>query len=282
VPPEAPLDPAPPPVRRGIRTVQTLAIIYLLLVAGVALFQRRLIYFPTKVTPALAEKLAAENGFVPWRNQAGEIIGWRLPASAAPTGSVLIVHGNAGCAFDRDYLAAPIHDAASVDVYVLEYPGYGARAGAPNRASFFAAAEESFTLLTNGLPKYLVSESLGAGVAAHLARTHPKEVAGLVLFNPYHNLASVAQRKMPLIPAYFILLDRFAPAEDLKDYRGPVRILISGADEVIPPSSGRQLFDGYGGPKELQVIPGARHNDVAGQPSAWWREVFSFWRKHAD
>ena len=82
-----------------------------------------------------------------------------------------------------------------------------------------AAAEEAFGLLPNGLPKYLVSESIGAGVACHLAEAHPTEVAGLVLFTPYHDLASVAQRKMPFLPAYLLLLDRFNPAGRPENYR---------------------------------------------------------------
>jgi pimeloyl-ACP methyl ester carboxylesterase len=125
-----------------------------------------------------------------------------------------------------------------------------------------------------------VSESLGTGVACDLAGAHPTEVAGLVLFMPYHNLASVAQRKMPLLPAYFLLLDRFNPAECLKDYRGPVKIVLAGADEIIPVKSGRRLFEEYQGPKNLQIIPGAHHNDIAGQSPAWWKEVFSFWQQN--
>ena len=97
---------------------------------------------------------------------------------------------------------------------------------------------------------------------------------------PYHNLASVAQRKMPLLPVYLLLLDRFNPAEDLRDYRGPVKIVLAGADEIIPVESGRRLFEGYPGPKILQIIPGAHHNDIAEQSPEWWKEVFSFWQQN--
>jgi pimeloyl-ACP methyl ester carboxylesterase len=266
--------------QRAIRMLLALGIAYSLFVLAAAIFQRRLIYFPRTIPPALAEPSAAELGFVPWRNPSGQIIGWKLPATSSPVASVLITHGNAGCAIDRGYLANPIHDAAPVDVYVLEYPGYGSREGSPNKRSILAAAEEAFGLLINGLPKYLVSESLGAGVACELARTHPTEVAGLVLFMPYHNLASVAQRKMPWLPAYFLLLDRFNPAECFKDYRGPVKMVLAGADEIIPVESGRRLFEGYAGPKNLQIIPGAHHNDIAGQSPEWWKEVFSFWQQN--
>jgi hypothetical protein len=252
-----------------------------LLVLAAAIFQRRLIYFPGTIPPELAEPIAAERGFVPWRNQTGQIIGWKLPAGASPTASALIFHGNAGCAIDREYLARPIHAAAAVDVYVLEYPGYGARDGSPGKRSFIAAGEEAFALLTNGRPKYLVSESIGAGVACHLAGAHPADVAGLLLFMPYHNLAAVAQRRMPFLPAYLLLLDRFNPAEDLRHYHGPVKMVVAGADEIIPASSGRRLFEAYRGPKNLQIIPGARHNEVAEQSADWWRQVFAFWQQTA-
>jgi hypothetical protein len=262
-----------------IRVLQLLGIVYLLIVLAAFIFQRRLIYFPTKIPANVIESVAAEHGFAPWKNSAGEIIGWKMPANTSATASVLIVHGNAGCALSRDYLARPIHDAEPVDVFVLEYPGYGARAGAPSKTSLDAAAEAAFQLLPKNLPKFVVSESIGAGVAAGLAEHHPAEIAGLALIAPYHNLAFVAQRQLPFLPAYFLLRDRFNPAACLKNYRGPVQFVVAGADEIIPPSSGRKLFESYGGLKNLQVIPGARHNEVAEQPPAWWREVFSFWRQ---
>ena len=263
-----------------LHVLQLLVIVYLLLVLVVLIFQRRLIYFPTKIPADRVVQAAAEHGFVPWKNPAGQIIGWKFPATSSPVASILITHGNAGCALDRGYLAGPIHDAAPVDVYVLEYPGYGSREGSPDKRSFLAAADEAFDLLTNGLPKYLVSESIGAGVACYLAKAHSTNVAGLVLFMPYHDLASVAQRKMPLLPAYLLLLDRFNPAECLRDYRGPVKIVLAGADEIIPVESGRRLFEGYHGPKTLQIIPGAHHNEVAEQSTEWWKEVFSFWQQN--
>jgi hypothetical protein len=140
-----------------------------------------------------------------------------------------------------------------------------------------AAAEEAFGLLPAGQPKYVVSESIGAGAACELAKAHPTEVAGMTLFVSYHNLASVAQHHLWFLPAYFLLLDRFNPEECLKSYHGPVKFVVAGADEVIGPASGLRLAKGYNGPKELQVFPGAHHNEVSAEPPEWWREVFAFW-----
>ena len=264
------------------RVLQLLIIGYLLVVLVVLIFQRRLIYLPTKIPADVIESVAVEHGFAPWKNPTGQIIGWKMAANDVVTGSVLVVHGNAGCALSRDYLAQPIHDAAAINVYVLEYPGYGARPGSPSKDSLIAAAEEAFQLLPANLPKYIVSESLGTGVACELAKNHPKEVSGLVLFVPYHNLASVAQRQMWFLPAYFLLFDRFNPEECLKNYHGPVKFIVAGADEIIGPAAGLRLADSYNGPKELQEFPGAGHNDVAAQSPAWWQEVFSFWQQPRD
>lgn len=273
---------SPIPERRKsrlVRMVWMLFIGYVLLVMVVAIFQRRLIYFPTKLSANAVERIAAQNGFKPWLNRSGQIIGWKMAVKETSLGSVLITHGNAGCAPDRDYLARSIHDALPLDVYVLEYPGYGARDGSPGLKTLLAAGEEAFAALPKELPVYLVSESLGAGVAAHLAMMQPSRIKGIVMFAPYDDLATAGQAAMPFLPVKLVLLDRFQPARWLVDYRGPLKVVLAGADEVIPAKFGRRLFDRYEGTKVLQIVPGAAHNDVAEQSPAWWKEVFSFWQQ---
>jgi pimeloyl-ACP methyl ester carboxylesterase len=260
--------------------LRTFVIGYAVVLVSFTLLQRYLIYVPEKLTPEIAEQTAAKVGFVRWNNPSGQIMGWKLPASSAPAGSILILHGNAGWALNRAYIALPIHDAAPLDVYILEYPGFGERKGSPSETSLLLAADEAFENLPENLPAYLVSESLGTGVAAHLAQKYPSRVAGLAMFVPYNKLASVAENHVPFIPAYFLLWDRFNPEAWLKDYHGPVKVIVAGADEIIPPVLGRRLYDGYNGPKILQVIPGARHIETADQPPEWWREVLAFWREH--
>jgi pimeloyl-ACP methyl ester carboxylesterase len=261
-----------------LRVLTAIFIAYLLLALTVLIFQRWLVFLPTRIPAGTISQVAQEHGFLPWTNADGLIIGWKMPSSNTSQGSVLILHGNAGCALSRDYLALPIHLAEAVDVYVLEYPGYGARPGSPSRQSLDAAAEEAFALLPAQRPRYLVSESLGTGVAGDLAAAHPEAIAGLAMLAPYHDLASVAQRRFWFLPAYYLLFDRFNPAASLKHYQGPVKFVVAGDDEIIGPASGRRLFAGYGGPKELEMIPGARHNDVADQSAEWWEATFQFWR----
>ena len=171
-------------------------------------------------------------------------------------------------------------DAAALDVYVLEYPGYGWRGGSPSQQMILVAAEEAFEALADRSPLYIVSESLGAGVAAHLAQKYGPKIGGLALFAPYDKLSSVGQGQMPFLPVGLLMWDRFNPAEWLKNYRGPVKIVIAEADTIIPAKFGQRLYDSYGGPKSIEIIRGAAHNDIAQQPPEWWKKVFSFWEQN--
>jgi uncharacterized protein len=261
-----------------LQILLTILALYVLLALFVMLVQRKLIYYPSKYPSNVAADLARQEGFHEWRTQAGELIGWHLPAQSPATGAVLIVHGNAGCAFNRSYLAKPIHAAAAVDVYVLEYPGYGCRSGSASQQTILAAAEEAFEALAGQGSLYVVSESLGAGAAAHLAGKYPAKIAGLALFAPYDKLASVGQAQMPFLPVGLLLWDRFDPAESLRKYQGPVKIVLAQADTVVPARFGQRLHDGYEGPKAIEIIPGAEHNDIAEQSREWWQKVFAFWQ----
>ncbi len=85
---------------------------------------------------------------------------------------------------------------------------------------------------------------------------------------------------VPFIPAYFLLVDRYDPVDWLREYRGPVVVIVAGSDEIIPSTLGRHLYDEYAGPKMLQVIPGAHHADTTDEPTEWWKDVLDFWQHH--
>ncbi len=264
-----------------LQALLAIAIAYAVMLLVAAVFQRRLLYYPQALTTEFAAERAVSHGLEPWRNASGQHIGWKLPSRQPPVASVLVAHGNAGSALDRTYVARPLHDAAAVDVYLLEYPGYGLRDGSPSMATLLAAGDEAFALLPANLPRYLVGESLGSGVAAHVAGTRGAEVAGVALFMPFDNLANVAQAAIPFLPVSLVLRDRFSPEQSLATYRGPLKVVLAEFDEVIPPRFGQRLYDGYAGPKELQVVAGARHNDPAEQTPGWWKRVFAFWEANA-
>ncbi len=247
---------------------------------GCTAFQRKMMYYP-KVAPSdELEQFAKSKGLMRWVSPDGRNIGWRKPArTQPPLGTALITHGNGCCAVQRFDFANPLRESAGMDVFILEYPGFGDRPGAPSEGAMFAAAEEAFQALPKAAPVYLVGESLGTSVAARLAGDHP-EVFGVVMFAPFNSLVDVAQHHLKILPASWLMGDRFESEKYLRRYHGPLAIIVGGRDQVVPAKFGRRLFDGYHGPKRFWMAPLAVHKEVHLQGTAYWEEILAFWSAH--
>lgn len=264
------------------RVVRVGILVWLGLLLYLALAQRSMIYFPSHLDEAAAAAIAAEQGLEPWRDGARRVIGLKKLAPSAdrrPRAAVLVVHGNGGQAVHRrNYAKLPqAAPGRALSVYLLEYPGYGARDGTPSQDALIAAAREAVALIPADEPLIVLGESLGTGVAAALAAAAPERVTGLLLVTPFDSLASVAQHHYPLLPVRWIMRDRYPAAEWLVDYRGPAVFLLAGADDVVPAKFGETLFDGYTGPKSKMVVEAAGHNDVTELLTTdQWREALGF------
>jgi pimeloyl-ACP methyl ester carboxylesterase len=252
--------------------------LYIVCLVVLTLAQRRLMYFPCRATRAELQALAEKSGFKSWHNLQGEEIGWsRTNTEGRARRCILIVHGNAGCAPDRFHYADSFEAIEPMDCFLLEYPGYGARTGAPSQPTILRAAEEALESLPKTCSVFVVGESLGTGVATYLAGKYKDRVRGLFLVAPYNNMSAVAQEHLPLFPVKIMLRDKYPSSVWPAHYRGPMAVLLAGRDEVVPTELGRALFDSYQGPKKLWVESEAGHNEVHRPESKTWREVVEFW-----
>jgi len=252
-------------------------VVYLVVCVVVTVFQRRLLYFPPVYTPAQVEQMARMARLERWESPSGQAIGMkRLSPKQPATGRVLIVYGNGSCCTGCAHYADVIQSVAAFDVFIVEYPGYADRPGSPSQKSLLQAANEAFQLLVTNGPVYLVGESLGTGVAAYLAGTHPDQVSGVVLFAPYNRLADAAQYHYPMLPVHWLLLDRFPSEDYLRTYHGPIAVLLAGEDQVVPEKSGRRLYDGYAGPKRLWEFPLDDHGSIMERLPNVWTQIITF------
>ena len=246
-----------------------------------AALQRQLIYYPEVAPESALLDTAARIGLLDWRDGEGELIGWRAGVSDDPSRRVVVFHGNAGHALYRQYFAAGfLAQDPAWQVYLFEYPGYGARSGTPSEPDIKTAAREALDglLASSPDPLYLVGESLGSGVATYLAGSLQDKVNGLLLVTPFTSLGDVAGHHYGLLPMKSLLSERYDSLEALGHYHGPVAFLIAGNDEIVPADLGRKLYDHYDGPKFLREQAGAGHNTLDFDPAAgWWRELTEFW-----
>jgi pimeloyl-ACP methyl ester carboxylesterase len=232
-----------------MRISMLLAVGYILLTIACALFQRKLLYFPSHHNQS--------NGLSEWKHN-GQLFGYARQV-ATPKTVWLFMHGNAGQATDRTYVLPSFP--ATDSVFILEYPGYGSRPGSPSLASFNAAAQQAYELLMRQFPSTpvcIVAESIGSGPASYLG-TLPDPPAKIVLITPFARLADVAAGHYPFLPVKLLLRDNWDNVAALQHYQRQVEIFAARADTVIPMSHAKKIADSKPS-AVLHIIEGG-HND---------------------
>ena len=239
-------------------------IAYGVLVGGLYIFQRNLLYFPDVRRPRLGElatlgvrevKLATAGGL--------SLLSWYLPPrDCRPV--IVYFHGNGGhIEYRRDRLLSFAQ--SGYGVLMVEYRGYGGNPGTPSESGLLADAAAALDFLgSSGVETdrlVLYGESLGSGVAVRLAAQH--QIAALILEAPFTSIADVAQFHYPFVPASVLVRDRFDSLSRIAAVRAPILILHGERDRVVPVRYGRALFDAAPQPKQFWLAREGRHEDLA-------------------
>lgn len=231
--------------------------------AGVllAIFQRRLQYFPVVSDPPLPATpdfdgiedvtLRAEDGT--------RLRAWYWPGARSPT--VLMFHGNGGNRYHRQLWMRDIHE-LGYGVFVLDYRGYGGSGGSPSEEGLYADARAACAWLEERVDARIVyyGESLGSGVAIETALHRPP--AGVVIQGGFSSVTEVAQRSYPVFPVGLVLRDRYENSAKIGRLSCPVLIVHGDRDSIIPVDLARKLHSAAGAGAELWIVPGADHNDL--------------------
>ena len=249
---------------------------YVAIGALAVVFQRRMLYLPT--TARLSEDRIIEEGLRSWPSPE-DFRGFIGSGDTAdPRGTVIVFHGNAGAAHDRDYYARAL-SAQNLRVILAEYPGYGGRAGHPSEDVLVADALETIRLAHReyGEPLFLWGESLGGGVVSSAVGTTDVPIEGVVLFLAWDSLPSLAQTHYWFLPARWLTLDKYNNTENIQGYEGKVAVVLAEHDEVVPVRHGKRLYDSIAATKRLWLFEKTRHNEFPIAPDLpWWQEVVTF------
>lgn len=239
--------------------------VYLAALTGLFVFQRSLLYFPDRSRPSLAElgplgvrevSLTTADGL--------SLLSWYLaPRPGRPV--VLYFHGNGG---NIGYRANRMRRFAGegYGVLMLEYRGYGGNPGAPTETGLFADAGAALDFLQHeGIEAdrlVVYGESLGSGVAVHIAAQH--RVGAVILESPFTSIAAVAQYHYPYVPAAALIWDRYDSLARIGRVTAPMLFLGGGRDVIVPPRFSRTLYEAAPEPKESWVAPDAGHVNLDG------------------
>lgn len=159
-----------------------------------------------------------------------------------------------------------------VEVWMVNYPGYGGSSGAADLAAIPPAAlavYDHVAKIAGGKPIYLAGNSLGTTAALYLATQRP--TAGLILQNPpairklilskfgWWNLWLLAGPVALQVPN-----DLDSPANASKS-KAPAIFILADDDDFVIPSNQRKVVDAYAGPKQEIHMPGGHNDSIQGQ-----------------
>lgn len=248
------------------RIITIISIIFLFVTFFIYLFQRHLIYFPTKETPELNKYQANDMKIITLHTKDGLLLSsWYKKAKAGhPT--LLYLHGNAGNIGSRIPLVRKFIN-AGYGVLLLEYRGYGGNMGSPSEQGLYTDGRAALAFLqSQGLSLKriaLYGESLGTGVATKLAAEN--KVCALVLQSPYTSLSDLASYHYPWI--LFKPQDKFDLMSIIRTISAPLLILHGKKDDVVPYSQGQIIFKQANQPKKMLSFSNASHNNMWHQPN---------------
>jgi len=176
---------------------------------------------------------------------------------------------------------------AGVDVFLVDYRGYGDNPGVPNEAAFAADARAVWQYATGERQVapgriILYGESLGGAVATRLAAevcAAGNVPAGLILRSTFSTLADVARYHYPVFPVKLLMVERYASTEEIPRVTCPILMLHGPQDTIVPYLLARKLFaaapgkSASGVPKQFIDLPHADHNDVVETEGELMRET---------
>lgn len=200
--------------------------------------------------------------------------GWRVECPAAD-GNLLFLPGNADTAAWRLQHAMHLAKVMRLNVFVVDYRGFGASEGTP---SLSRCAKDVLTVrdvIQNQDPQHpmgIYGYSIGTGFASQLAVKRPPDF--LVLQAPPTSCEEVIafwDTRLPWYAGWLVtlkpdpaLLDpALRPVDFITQVKCPLLVIHGTADQVIPLVMGEKMFAAADSKqKEMLVLPGLGHNNM--------------------
>jgi len=253
--------------RRLRRAALRFSVIYCLVAIVLSGCADSLILHPTTDpiagVPAQQMKVAGPQGIV-------EI--WKMRSAGAahhePVAFAMTFVGNASRAEYDVEIVAELWGDRPVEVWAVNYPGYGGSAG-DAKLKFIApaalAAYDAMKKQAGSRPTFVGGRSLGTTAALYVAAHRP--VSGTILHSPPALRNLIIGRFgwwnlwLAAVPVALQVPRDLDSIQNAQHVTAPGVFLITGADTYVPPSNQQKVSKAYAGAKQIIVMPDTDHND---------------------
>lgn len=238
-------------------------LIYSVVVLGLYIFQRQLIYHPDKNIKAPKDyglETCGEHIIMTPDHEKVQL--WYCKAAEGmPT--IAYFHGNSYHLGERAKLFKALIG-RGFGLAAVSYRGFGKSTGEPDeqglyidaRATIHFLLDEAKISISNIM---LFGESLGTGVATQMATEF--NVGALILQAPYTSVAHRAAEIYFYVPVPLLIKDQFATISKIGRVKAPLLVFHGERDDTIPIRQGRQVFETARAPKQAFFFPQFGHSD---------------------
>ncbi len=228
---------------------------------------------------------------------------WFIPASSSPRATIVYLHGVGESKIAALPMAKLLHD-RGFHVFAYDARRHGDSGGTFCTYGFYEKHDASMIITwlygrsdrTVG-PVGLFGASMGAAVALQAAALDDR-IRAVAAESGFASLRSVFdeyQKRMIKLPWHYLrnivikrseLMAHFkanavSPLEAVRSLHIPILLLHGKADTTIPPSYSEQVYASANPPKELWLVPGARHDNMWEEGGEEYRRrIVAFFEQH--
>ena len=223
------------------------------------------VFFPQQVWEPPSEN--AEDVMIPVAD--GVELSGRFYGRDKEAPIILFFHGYGEVAFMYDDIA-PHYQRAGANLFVADFRGYGRSGGSPSFSTMMSDANATLTFARDYLEKagyggamFVKGRSLGTHPAGEVAAQQTEKLKGLIVESGSAVMDRMAGRyglKLDVPPVKEALCRHEQKASSISL---PLLIIHGERDDLIAPESAVALYDMVASQeKEIELIPGAGHNDL--------------------
>jgi fermentation-respiration switch protein FrsA (DUF1100 family) len=233
-----------------LQFILTIFAIYFLVLVFLYFYQRNLLYHPNENNYS-GDKISVDIEKVKIQTADNiELLGWYHKKNLKDYKTLVYFHGNAGSLENRIHKLNHFQD-MNINFLIVAWRGFNGNKGKPSEKGLYVDGKSAIDwLIKKGVDEknlILYGESLGTGVATHLAQN--KNYAGVILETPFTSMVDAAKNFYPYVPINLLLKDKFENFKKVKNINAPILVMHGEVDKIVPFSMGKKIYEIANNPK---------------------------------
>lgn len=254
-------------MKKWIRRLFGIILLYCLFVLGMYFFQEKLIFQSSELEqeykydfgmPLQEYHIRSENASI-------NVIHYTVDSAK---GCILYFHGNAGNLSKWGEVVKPLLT-LGYDIMLMDYRGYGKSTGERLEEEMYKDASRVYEKALESFSEdqiIVYGRSLGSTFATWVAANHSPQK--LILETPFYSLRSVVEGRFPYLPVGRMLKYNFDTYEFYSEVKCPIVFLHGNEDGIVPYRNGQRLFE-LSKNARFVTIPRGGHNDLMSFELYW-------------